>query len=162
MAGPHRPDAHASPGQPPPGQHRGRVVAFDDQHLVPLAEREAVRDQVQPVGGAVAEDDLVGVASDQAGQQPSEPFRDLAEVVVPDPVGRRLERGRMPRRLERRAGQRPLVCRVEPCPAVEGPELPGRGQDRIHAGQPPRPRIRETSADRRGPGHPGPGPGPAA
>jgi hypothetical protein len=32
----------------------------------------------------------------------------------------------MPRRLERGAGHRPLVCRVEPCPAVEGPELLGR------------------------------------
>jgi hypothetical protein len=130
---PQRPDPDSPLPQPQPGEHRGRVVTLDDQHLVARLPGQPVRDQVQPVGGAVAEHDLVRRAADQARQQGPQPLGQLAEIVIADPVRGGLQPGRLAGRFHRRPGQRALVGGVEPGPAIEGAELrcrPQRGRFR--------------------------------
>jgi len=110
-----------------PWQDRGRVVTLHSEDLVAVLPAQAVRDQVQPVRGAVTQHDLLGPAADQPGQQGAQPFRHVAEIVVADPMRRGLERGRLRSRVHRCTGQRTLMGSVEPRAAIERPEL-GCGQ----------------------------------
>jgi hypothetical protein len=103
--------------EPAERQHRGRIVALGQQHLVTGGPPQPVRDQVQPVRGAVTQDDLVGPAADQARQQLPESLRPLLEGGVRDAEGcgflgeGPLGRGDRDRR------QRTLVRGVQPASA---------------------------------------------
>jgi hypothetical protein len=53
----------------------------DEEDLVALAQRQAARQQVQAVGGAVAQDDLVGGRADEPAQGAPQTRRRLGEAI---------------------------------------------------------------------------------
>src|SRR5262249_3252320 len=102
----------------PRKQDRGEVAA-DQEDLVPLPPGEAIRDEVEPVRGAVAKDHLVGGRPEQASQGTPQPRRHLCE-----PLGGEFKRTHLPGNglagfLGRYPRQRPLVGTVQPDPPVE-------------------------------------------
>lgn len=114
---------HASPLQAQPGQHVRRKVAVDDQHLVARPPGDAVGQEVQPVGGAVAQHDLVRRGAYQAGQHLLEVRGHAVKALLSHLVGRHLPGNGLPRRLGCDPGQWPLVGAVHPDAPLEGAKV---------------------------------------
>ena len=116
-------DPDAAAFEDEPRQEDGGEVPVDEEDLVALAQRQAAREQVQAVGGAVAQDDLVGGRADEPAQGAPEPRRHLGEAFRGELERPDLPGNRLAGLVGRDARQRPLVGAVQPDLAVEGAEV---------------------------------------
>src|SRR5262249_6068356 len=116
-------DPDAAAFEDEPRQENGGKVPVDEQDLVALAQRQAAREQVEAVGGAVAQDDLVGGRAEEPPQGAPEPRRHLGEAFRGEFERANLPGNRFAGFVGRGARQRPLVGTVQPDLAVEGAEV---------------------------------------
>jgi len=116
-----------------PGQDVGWEVALHEQHLISRAEGYAVGEQVQAVGCAVGQNDVLRGCTDEPAQGPLEARGHLVEAILGEQVGGRLPRHRLRGRVGRAARQRPLVGAVEPHASAEVAEV--AAQVLVHGGE---------------------------
>src|SRR5262249_49465619 len=116
-------DADAAALEGEPRQEDGGGGPVGGQHLVALAQRKAVGEQVHAVGGAVAEDDLVGGHPEEPAQGAPQPRRHLCEAFRGELERADFPGDRLAGLVGRDARQRPLVGAVQPHLAVEGAEV---------------------------------------
>jgi hypothetical protein len=113
----------ATLGQHQPGQNIGWKITFHQQDFIALAPGDAVRQQVQPVGSAVAENDFFGGSVDQPAERLLQFLRDAAEALGREKPGGALPGDGLLSRGGGDSRQRPLMRAVEPELAFEGAEV---------------------------------------
>ena len=116
-------DPHPPLLQRQPGKNIGRKIPLHQQHLVAGPPRDPVGEQVQPIGRAVGENDVVGRRADQLPQRLAQPPRNLAEPLGGQVKRRHLPPDRLLRRPHRHPGQRSLMGAVQPNLAIERAEV---------------------------------------
>ena len=115
-------NGHAASVQPQPRQDvRGKVAAHH-QHLVAGLPWKTIGDQMQPVGRAVGEDDVLRRSVDQPADRLLEASVRPRSARSSSPKGQPSRRS-PPRPRARDIRQRCLVRAVQPHPAIEGAEV---------------------------------------
>src|SRR5262249_1089554 len=98
-------------------------IIFHEQDFIARLPSDAVRQQVQPVGSAVAQNDLFGGSVDQTPERLLQSLRHAAEAFSREAPGRALPGDGLLACAGGDAPQRPLMRAVEPDLALEWAEI---------------------------------------
>jgi hypothetical protein len=106
-----------------PGDHARREVAIYQEDLIAFFEWEALNEKVEPVRGAVSQDDLLRLTSNERCEGLLEPSGNILECGIRESMWRDLLLDGDLRLLNRDSRKWTLVSAVEPDLIIERPEI---------------------------------------